>query len=100
MDSIKCRKFGAELGPVAGRRAFISVFVQGDEETRSWFFCEACRVWMVEFYYDHFMGDCDITVSGPYPEAAWEAEVALAKTCPSPGDKWCDCPAHKKLSPG
>jgi len=99
MDSIKCGKCGAELGPVEKRRAFISVFVQGDEEIRSWYFCETCRVWMIEFYYDHFMGDSDVTVAGPYPEEAWAAEVALAKTCPSPGDKWCRCPAHEKLSP-
>lgn len=100
MDSVKCWKCNAELGPVSRRRAFISVFVQGDEETRSWYFCDACRIWMVEFCYDHFMGDCDVKVTGPYPEEAWAAEVALAQTCPAPGDKWCRCPAHQRLSPG
>ena len=97
MGSVPCGKCHAELGPVDKRRAFISVFAQGDEETLSWYFCEACRVWTIEAYFDHFMGGEHVTFRGPYPEAACAADVALAKTCPSPGDKWCDCAAHKKL---
>ncbi|MEK7466447.1 MAG: hypothetical protein AAB074_03440 [Planctomycetota bacterium] len=99
MDPVNCRKCGADLQAVGKRRAFISVFAQGDEETMSWYFCEACRVWMIEVYYDRFMGDSEISFRGPYPEGTCEADVALANTCPSPGDKWCECPAHKKLGP-
>lgn len=100
MDSVKCGKCGSELGPVRRRKAFISVFVHGDEETRSWYFCDACRVWMIEELYDHFMGETDLSVRGPYPQGSCEAEVALAWTCPSPADKWCECEAHRKLGPG
>jgi hypothetical protein len=99
MAGVKCGKCGAELGPVARRRAFISLMVYGDEETRSWFFCEACRAWMVEEYYDRFMGDSTVTVRGPFPEEACAGDVALARTCPEPGDKWCECAAHKKMAP-
>ncbi|MCE9582527.1 MAG: hypothetical protein K8T20_08550 [Planctomycetes bacterium] len=100
METLTCGKCGADLGPVQRRKAFISVFVYGDEETRSWYFCGACRVWMVEEYLDVFIGDSRVAVRGPFPEGACEADVALAKTCPAPGDKWCECPAHKKLGPG
>lgn len=64
MDPVNCGSCGADLGPIGNRRAFLSVFAQGDE---------------------------------PYPEASCAADVAIAKTCPSPGDKWCECAAHKRL---
>ena len=97
MDPIPCRSCSADLGPHARRKAFISIFAQGDEETRSWFFCEKCRVWTIEDYTDRFHGDDSVRVMGPFPEGACADEVALANTCPTPVDKWCECPAHQKL---
>ncbi len=97
MDPFPCRGCSAELGPSTRRKAFISVFAQGDEETRSWYFCEPCRVWMIEEYTDRFMGGDSVRVQGPFPETACIDDVALAKTCPDPGDKWCECPAHQQL---
>ena len=75
----------------------IAAFAQGDEEVRSWFFCEACRSWTIQFRDDRFHGDVTTSLAGPYPEGSCEADVALAKTCPEPGDKWCSCPAHRQL---
>ncbi len=93
-QSVPCKGCSAELQ----REAFFAKFAQGDEEVRSWFFCTACRTWMIEFLDDRFMGDTTTTtVAGPFPEGHCEAEIALAKTCPDPANKWCDCPAHQKL---
>ncbi len=96
-DSVSCKGCGTELGPTRRRKAFLAAFAQGDEEVRSWFFCEACRTWTIEFVDDHFMGDTTVSLAGPFPEGSCEADVALANTCPDPGDKWCTCPAHRKL---
>lgn len=95
--SVPCKQCGAELGPFERRKAFIALSVMGDEEVRSWYFCEACRCWTIEFLDDKFLGDTTVSVAGPYPEGSCEADVALALTCPQPGDKWCDCAAHKRL---
>lgn len=95
---IPCQSCQRDLGPVPRRRAFIAVFAQGDEEIRSWFFCEHCRTWTVQEFYDRFHGDVDIKLRGPFPEAACLADVALAQTCKDPGDKWCDCEAHRRLT--
>lgn len=100
MGSVVCGRCLTDLGPVEKRKAFISLLVYGDEETRSWYFCGNCRVWMIEYYTDVFMGEERVSVGGPYPEKACEADVALALTCPDPGDKWCECEAHRKLGPG
>lgn len=97
--TVPCTRCGLELGPVDRRRAFISLFVYGDEEIRSWFFCEACRAWTIEEYSDRFMGETSVVLRGPFPEGSCEADVALAKSCPEPGSKWCECPAHRKLGP-
>ena len=94
---IPCQSCGAELGPISRRKAFLAAFAQGDEEVRSWFLCDACGHWTIRFLDDRFMGDTTITVAGPFPASQCEADVALAKTCPSPADKWCRCPAHLKL---
>ena len=98
-SSIPCRKCGGELGPIGRRRAFIALFVHGDEEVRSWFFCDACRCWTIEFLDDRFLGDTTVTLAGPFPAGSCEADVALALTCPDPGDKWCGCAAHRRLGP-
>ena len=95
---IPCTSCARDLGPTTRRLAFIAVFAQGDEEIRSWFFCTACRMWTVQEFYDRFHGDVDIRLRGPFPEEACAADVALAKTCADPGDKWCDCPAHRQLT--
>jgi hypothetical protein len=97
MDTVRCGTCGADLGPIARRKAFLSIFVLGDEETRSWYFCEACRVWMIQEYLDRFLGGDSVALRGPYPEAACREEVALVRTCPEPGNKWCECPAHQRF---
>jgi len=97
VSAIPCQSCGRDLGPVNRRKAFLAVFAQGDEEVRSWFFCEPCRMWTIHFLDDRFLGDTTTSLAGPFPEASCAAEVALANTCPDPGDKWCKCPAHRKL---
>lgn len=95
--SIPCKGCGAELGPTSRRKAFFAKFVHGDEEVRSWFHCDTCHNWTIEYLDDRFMGDTTITVTGPFPEGSCEADIALARTCPDPGNKWCDCPAHRQM---
>lgn len=89
-----CVGCGAQI---AKRRAFISLFVLGDEEIRSWYFCDTCRCWTVEEYLDRFIGETNVTVRGPFPEQACAADVALVDTCPDPGSKWCACDTHRRL---
>ena len=78
---MKCGKCGGELGPTSRRRAFISLFAQGDEEILSWYFCEGCRFWTIEVYYDHFMGDSEIRQRGPYPEFDTDQRVGNLANC-------------------
>lgn len=94
--SVACSKCGRELGGVGSRVAAISVFAQGDERTDSWYPCEACKCWTVREYFDAFMGDATVSVRGPVPWEVGERAVAIIRRCPTPLDKWCDCPAHKE----
>lgn len=100
MEPIACRNCGTDLGPIERREAFISVFVFGDEEVRSWFRCTRCGQWTVEVYFDRFMGDAEISHQGPYPREAGEAEVAKLRRCPDPGNKWCECEVHREIGTG
>lgn len=97
MDHVKCLECGTDLGEIGRREAFISVFVYGDEETRSWFRCAACGLWTVELYYDRFMGDSEVSFQGPIGEEAGRKEVERIRRCPDPGNKWCECEVHREL---
>jgi len=96
---IVCLKCGRDFGGVEKRRGFISLFVMGDEEIQSWFFCEACQVWTVEEYLDRFLGESSISFRGPIEREAGEKQVARIRECPDPADKWCECPVHREMGP-
>lgn len=96
---VACTGCGVELGPTPRRKAFLALLVFGDEEVRSWFFCDACQTWTIEYLEDRFLGDTTLRTAGPFPKGSCDADVALARTCPNPGDKWCECAAHQRLGP-
>lgn len=94
---MRCTTCAAEL-PKAD--AAISVFVIGDEYTYSYFRCPACGNYTVEGFHDRFMGESHVFLLPPIPASEGERAVALIRTCPEPGDKWCECEAHKALYTG
>ena len=96
MNCVTCQ---ADLGSYERRKAFIALFVMGDEEIRSWWFCDACQVYSVGEYVDRFMGDEYDRVPYLVAKDIGDAEVALVATCPRNSDKWCTCDAHRRLGP-
>ena len=74
----------------------ISGSIMGDEYIDSYYYCTKCRVYTLEKLHDRFFGEQSIRTSGPLTKAEGEARVTLIKTCPSPWDKNCQCPAHRE----
>jgi hypothetical protein len=97
MDAVLCTRWGRRPGDESHRAAFLSPFVQGDEEILSRYWCAICEVWTGESYDDSFMGESTATARGPIPKEQGDADVALARTCPRPDDKWCSCEAHRRM---
>ena len=92
------RECRAEAGQ--GPAASISGGIQGDECIESWFYCDACRQYSVEVYWDVFLGDPECSVRGPVPKEEGDARVALIRRCDRPWDKKCRCPAHMEYFNG
>jgi len=67
----------------------------GDEYTESYFLCKECGAYTVECFRDRFLGEGDLSVRGPVPQAEGDAKVFLIKQCPQPWDKKCRCEAHR-----
>lgn len=96
MNCISCaRSLGA-----AKARAAISILVAGDEYIYSYYSCEACGSYTVEAFHDRFMGESDTHFLPPIAREEGDRAVALIDACPSPGDKFCDCPSHLALYTG
>lgn len=93
MDCARCKRTLQD----ADRRAGISIFVMGDEYTYTYWFCEACQEYTVEAYHDRFLGEDSVGVLAPQPKAVGDRAVALIQACPSPHDKWCECPSHQAM---
>jgi len=96
-EPITCVQCKRELPADDGPQAGISISVMGDEYIYSYWRCDACGFYTVESYLDRFMGDSEVTFLPPIPQAVGEHCVALARQCPTPYDKTCECPAHRAL---
>ena len=96
---MKCPRCEHELG--GGRKAGISVLVEGDEVIYSYFRCPKCSGFSAEGFEDRFMSD-DHTIwsLGEIPEAEGQRILELVEACPQPDDKFCTCAAHKALYTG
>ncbi|MEN8151271.1 MAG: hypothetical protein ABFS86_15755 [Planctomycetota bacterium] len=97
--SMKCRKCGADLGDLREAAASICLRPREDEETRTYFFCEACGVWSVWLCIEDQWTDEDKLIAvGPVSREEGDRIVALIGECPDPGLSWCRCPVHGKLN--
>lgn len=100
--SIKCSQCGREFDreKEEGFMASISGSVMGDEDIESYYFCDRCGQYTVEFYHDRFLGESEISIRGPISKADGDAQVELIKKCPEPWNKKCRCDAHKEYFRG
>ena len=73
---------------------FLCTEVMGDEYIESFWRCGACGHYTRESYHDRFMGEADSQVRALTPEQG-EEQVRVARSCPTPGEKRCPCPAHE-----
>ena len=96
---LRCASCGAEL-PAGARRAGISIFVMGDEYTYTYWSCTACLHYTVTAYHDRFMGEDSRSILPPQPRAVGDRAVALIQACPTPHDKYCECPSHRAMYHG
>lgn len=92
-----CRECTKDFSDRSHLRGGISIFVAGDEYIYSYWLCPRCDHYTVESYRDRFMGDAVISTLGPFERALGDRAVSLIATCPSPGNKHCDCAAHRAL---
>jgi hypothetical protein len=97
---VKCTKCQREFPKRARAQAGISVFVLGDEYIYSYWLCPACDHYTVEAYHDRFLGDDEVFFLAPVSRKVGDRAVALIRACPSPFDKYCDCPSHRALYHG
>lgn len=87
----KCSQCGKEMEkPVIS----ISGSIMGDEHTDSYYLCYKCRAYTRENLHDRFCDEESSSTSGPLTKAEGDANVKLIKSCPTPWDKKCRCPAH------
>nr|MDO8083597.1 hypothetical protein [Candidatus Sigynarchaeum springense]MDO8115984.1 hypothetical protein [Candidatus Sigynarchaeota archaeon] len=89
----KCSQCSKEIDkPVIS----IAGSIIGDEYIDSYYFCSACQVYTKEGLHDRFCGEESSSTGGPLTKAEGDAKVKLIKRCPTPWDKRCHCPVHKK----
>jgi hypothetical protein len=80
------------------KKATITVDRYGDEEDRTYFFCEACGVYSVWVCIEAFFTDSLSFHAGrPIPQKKGDEIVRLIGECPAQWMKSCKCPAHRKL---
>ena len=98
--STKCVRCGADLGGFEKEAASICLRVRGDEETRTYFLCEACDVYSVWVCIEDFFDATPDTLfaSGPVPREKGDEIVEMIRKCPAPGNLSCRCPTHEELS--
>lgn len=94
---MQCAKCAAPFPPAQRPRAAIAIEVMGDTITYAYWRCDACRHYTVEATLDRFIGDEEVSFLPPLPQDAGDRCVELVRACPTPGDKWCECPSHKAL---
>jgi len=91
---IPCVKCGKEPAPGTRFVASISGCMMGDEWSESWLFCPECNLYSVEIFCEPFLGEETVSVRGPVPREAGDAQIALIAQCSRPWDKKCRCQAH------
>jgi len=95
---VKCASCGVDLAADVDRtrKGFICASIMGDEHIETYFFCEACGVYTVEDYHDRFMGDDEVSTSGPVSKDKGDRKLAIIARCPDPANKRCRCEAHRE----
>lgn len=69
----------------------------GGEEICRLLFCNKCKVYYFDCYYDPFMGDDGFVYQQEItPEEAKAAKRAISK-CKNPHNKYCSCKHHRRL---
>jgi hypothetical protein len=99
---IRCLSCGVHLDADPGTRPAASIAGQifGDEYLESYFLCPACGTYTVEIVHDRFLGEEEISTSGPLDKRKGDELVRLILECPDPSDKKCGCEAHKRYFDG
>lgn len=99
---IRCAQCGREFDrqEEKERVASISGSMMGDEYIESYYFCKQCEVYTVEIYHDRFLGEEEVSVSGPVPKLEGDIKVELIRQCSEPWNKKCRCKAHQSYFQG
>jgi hypothetical protein len=72
----------------------------GDEHIESLYYCQACGVYTIEYYVDHFCNDETVKTEGPISKERGAELAAIIARCRTPYDKKCRCPAHREYFDG
>jgi len=99
---VTCSKCGADPERVKtfDRTASMSGSIMGDEHIESLYYCQACGVYTIEYYVDHFGGDETARTEGPIAKERGDELVKIISRCDRPWDKKCRCPAHVEYFDG
>ncbi len=97
--TMKCTKCGADLGGFDNEEASICLRPREDEETRSYFLCEACGVYSAWICIEDFWTDEDTMFpAGPISREEGDEIVEKIRKCPNSDNASCKCPSHKEMS--
>jgi len=94
---MNCKACGKDFkrAHITGHVVSISGSIMGDECIESYYFCDDCRLYTLEVYFDYFSGEEVSNVYGPISRQEGDAKVALIRQCGQPWNKKCRCPAHR-----
>jgi hypothetical protein len=98
-SDVQCSLCGREFEkdePVA----CISGRIMGDECTDSYYWCEACNVYIIRLCRDVFVGPEAARNSEPIPREEGERRLKLIRTCKEPHDARCRCDGHREYFGG
>ncbi len=95
-----CKSCNADLGEAEGRVAFICAEVMGDEYIESYWYCDACEMYMKGNLRDPFHGEIKESGGGQLSKEKGDRLIDLISKCPDPSDERCRCPAHQEMRGG
>ena len=95
MHCIQCK---AQWADHENMVASISLEVQGDEHSYTYWLCPACDVYTRMWFVDHFLGSDDAMTPVLLDRERGDAIVALIEKCPDPSWKRCKCDSHRALA--
>ena len=72
----------------------------GDEYIESYWYCDACEMYMKGNLRDPFHGEIKESGGGQLSKEKGDRLIDLISKCPDPSDERCRCPAHQEMRGG